>query len=92
MAVTSKPAKADDKPEVLAPATEVAASGAVIEPGIAKGVDMSHPSVDANPRSNSTADMNRVDFNNPSAIVPQEQSVLENLTGKEPDALKSAKK
>lgn len=81
MAVTSKTAapKADDKPEDLAPATEFAASGAIIEPEIVKGVDMSHASVDANPRSNSTATMNAIDFNNPSALVSQHDSVVENL-------------
>lgn len=82
MAITKKdvaPAPADDKPQDLAPATEPEASGAIAEPAILKGVDMSHPSVDANPRANSTAEMNSIDFNNPSGLVSQEDSVIENL-------------
>lgn len=69
-----------DNAEELAPATEFAASGAVIEPEIVERVDMGHASVDANPRSKSTAAMNAIDFNNPSALVSQEDSVIENLT------------
>ncbi len=80
MAVTkNETKKAEDQAEKLAPATEVAASGAVIEPAIAKGVDMEHPAVDANPRERSTAEMNQIDFNNPSALTPPEESVEENL-------------
>jgi hypothetical protein len=81
MAITSKkpvPAK-DEKAENLAPAKDFAASGAVIEPAIVERVDMSHASVDDNPRANSTPNMNRIDFNNPSGLVPQEESVIENL-------------
>lgn len=86
MAVTKKQAAAKPakptkptKPDELAPATGFAASGAVIEEEIVERVDMSHPSVDANPRANSTGDMNRIDFNNPSGLVNQEESVIENL-------------
>lgn len=68
-----------DKPENLKPATEVAASGAFIEPAIATGVDTAHPSIDANPRAGATADMNRIDLNEPSALTPQEEAVAENL-------------
>ena len=80
MAVTKNKAPAD-KPETddLAPATEFAASGAVIEPAIVDRVDMSHPSVDDNPRAASTPEMNAIDFNEPSALTPQEQMVEDNL-------------
>lgn len=45
------------------PATTAAASGAVIEKSAAKLIE--HPAVDANPREGTTADMNRIDFNDP---------------------------
>lgn len=61
----------------LAPATEVAASGAIIEPEIAKGVDFAHPAVDNNPRATSTPEMNQIDFNDPT--ISQEKAVEENL-------------
>ena len=82
MAITSKTTKAvvkkaAAKPAVLAPATEVAASGALIEPAIAKGVDTSHPAVDANPRATSTAEMNQIDFNDPT--LSPEEAVAKNL-------------
>lgn len=80
MAVTkNETKKAEEQAEKLAPATEVAASGALIEPEIAKSVDLAHPAVDANPRERSTPEMNQIDFNNPSAITPPEESVEENL-------------
>lgn len=81
MAVTTKndTKPADDKAEKLAGANEVAASGALIEPGIAKGVDFDHPSVDDHPRERSTADMNRIDFNEPSALTPPEEVVEDQL-------------
>jgi len=79
MAITNKKTNDDDKPEKLAPATEFAASGAVIEPAIVERVDMTHPSVDDAPRKNSTADMNRIDFNEPSALTPPEEVVEEEL-------------
>jgi hypothetical protein len=74
-----KAAPIKDGAEKLAPATNFAASGAVIEPAIVDRVDMNHPSVDSNPRSNSTPDMNRIDFNEPSALTPQEEAVADNL-------------
>ena len=87
MSITKKTAEAGNKPEAegnkpanIAPATEVEASGAIIEPG-AKKVDMSHASVDANPRENTTVDMNRIDFNEPSAITPPEEAVEKALKG-----------
>lgn len=69
----------DDKAEALAPATDVAASGALIEPAIVAGVDTAHPSVDDNPRADSTADMNRIDLNTPSALASEEEQVVEQL-------------
>jgi len=82
MAITKQGATARtvDKnatPEKLAPATEVEASGAIIEPAIAQGVDMNHPAVDANPRENSTPEMNQIDFNDPTKTP--EQAVADNL-------------
>ena len=60
-----------------APATTFEASGAVIEPAIVDGVDMSHPAVDANPRANTTAAQNRIDFNDPAK--PGSEAVAEQL-------------
>ena len=59
----------------LAPATEVAASGALIEPTIVDRIDTSHVSVDNEPRKGSTKDMNRIDFNEPSGLTPPEETV-----------------
>jgi hypothetical protein len=80
MAVTKKQAGArvvadDPKPADIAPATDFEASGAVIEPGAKKSVDMKHASVDDNPRKDTTADMNQIDFNEPSALTPPEEAV-----------------
>jgi hypothetical protein len=77
MAITKNdaaPAAKNDEADTLAPATEFAASGAVIEPEIVERVDMEHLSVDSNPRERSTPAMNSIDFNNPSALVSQEES------------------
>lgn len=67
MAVTKKTAAPanESKPADIAPATDFEASGAVIEPAVVKKVDMKHPAVDDNPRKGTTADMNRIDFNDP---------------------------
>jgi hypothetical protein len=87
MAVTTHPPKkpaadkGDDKAN-LTPATEIAASGALVEPEILTGVDVDHPSVDNAPRKDSTVDMNRVDFNEPSGLQSPEETVEENLKGK----------
>ena len=80
MSLTKKDVEAE--PADIAPATDFEASGAVIEPGAKKAVDMKHASVDDNPREGTTADMNRVDFNEPSALVPQEEAVAKALKGK----------
>lgn len=61
----------------LSKATEASASGAIIEPEIAKVPD--HPSVDTNPRAGVPAESNQIDFNTPSAIKPAKEQVAENL-------------
>ena len=71
-----------DKAEDLAPATDVAASGALIEPAIVTGIDTAYVSVDDNPRERSTADMNRIDLNTPSALASQEEQVVDHLKAK----------
>jgi hypothetical protein len=76
MAITKNAAKAKAAEEAnIAPATEFAASGAVIEPSVIADVDMKHPSVDDNPRKGTTVDMNRIDFNEPSGLTPPEEVV-----------------
>ncbi len=54
--------KAGDK---LTPATETAASGALVEKEIAEESVADHPAVDANPRSGVPAESNAIDFNDP---------------------------
>lgn len=73
-AASTSSTTAEDK---LKPATEIAASGATIEPTIVERVDMSHPAVDDEPRAGTTADMNRIDFNDPS--VSGQEAVERNL-------------
>ena len=47
-----------------APATELdQPSGAIIEPELASAVDVSHESVDANPRAGTTSEQNAIDWN-----------------------------
>jgi len=61
----------------IKPATDFEASGAMIEEGAKKRVDLGHPAVDDNPREGTTADMNRIDFNDPT--LTQEEAVEANL-------------
>jgi hypothetical protein len=61
----------------IAPATTQEASGAVIEPSVAKLPD--HPAVDRNPREGTTVEQNQVDFNDPTKS--QEEAVKDNLKG-----------
>lgn len=75
-AVTTVAKKAGDD---LSPATQAAASGAIIEPGIADASVIDHPAVDANPREGTPPESNQIDFNTPSAIKPAEEQVAENL-------------
>ena len=49
----------------LTPATQVAASGAFIEPEIVERIDVDHPAVDNNPRAGQPAVANQIDFNDP---------------------------
>lgn len=64
----------------LAPATDVAASGALIEPTIVERIDTSHVSVDNEPRKGASVASNQIDFNTPSALQSEEDAVIENLT------------
>lgn len=48
----------------VAPATEIDTSGAPQQ--IVPDVDLDHPAVDNDPRANTTANQNRIDFNDPS--------------------------
>lgn len=59
------------------PATTAEASGAVIEKKVASSAVIDHPAVDSNPRDNTTAEMNRIDFNNPEKR--QAEAVADNL-------------
>ncbi|MGF7152504.1 hypothetical protein [Novosphingobium gossypii] len=76
-------AKSDDKElankDNLTPATDVAASGAIVEPEILEGIDTSHPAVDANPRAEVPKQSNQIDFNDPT--ISQEEAVERNLKG-----------
>ncbi|WP_156170089.1 hypothetical protein [Aurantiacibacter luteus] len=63
----------------LSPATEAAASGAIVEPDLAKASVIDHPSVDTNPRAYVPAESNQIDFNTPSALKDEQEQVAENL-------------
>lgn len=63
----------------LEPATEVEASGAMIEPTIVERIDTSHPAVDNEPRKGTPKVSNQIDFNDPTLTA--EEAVLKNLTG-----------
>lgn len=66
--LSDQPGVADTKllqPDDLAPATDVAASGAMIEPTIVERIDTSHPAVDNEPRKGQPVISNRIDFNDP---------------------------
>lgn len=58
-----------------APATEIDTSGAPQQ--IVADVDMSHPAVDNDPRANTTAEQNRIDFNDPT--ISGSEAVEQNL-------------
>ncbi|MCJ8139570.1 hypothetical protein [Falsirhodobacter halotolerans] len=56
-----------------APATTLEdASGAIIEPSITGDVDVSHESIDANPRAGTTAAQNQIDMNDPARRTPND--------------------
>lgn len=61
----------------LTPATKTAASGATIEPEIADKSVPDHPAIDTNPRKDTPADSNRIDFNDPAK--GSAEAVEENL-------------
>ena len=61
----------------LAPATDVAASGALIEPEIISRIDTKHPAVDDAPRKGQPVLANRIDFNDPGKA--DADAVAENL-------------
>lgn len=65
------------KPDVLTPATEVAASGALIEPTIIERIDTAHPAVDNEPRKRQPVIANRIDFNDPT--LSDQEAVERNL-------------
>lgn len=50
----------------LEPVSKVEASGALIEPTIAEGIDVEHPAVDNTPRKGQPKAANQIDFNDPS--------------------------
>ena len=70
---TPAPKAGDD----LTDANTAAASGAIVEPEIAKIPD--HPAVDSNPRAGVPAESNQIDFNEPSGLTPPEETVEKNL-------------
>ena len=65
------------KVDELAPATDVEASGAIIEPTIVERIDTSHPAVDNEPRKGQPVIANRIDFNDPG--LSDADAVAENL-------------
>ncbi len=66
----------------VAPATQIDPSGAPVQ--IVPDVDLSHPAVDADPRANTTADQNRIDFNDPT--LEGHEAVEKNLKAAAKDA------
>lgn len=75
--VPGKPDTANLQPDNLTPATDVAASGAFIEPEIVERIDTSHPAVDNNPRADAPKVSNQIDFNDPT--LTDEEAVAQNL-------------
>lgn len=65
--------------DTLTPATDVAASGAMIEPTIVERIDTSHPAVDNEPRKGASVASNQIDFNDPT--LTQAEAVEANLAG-----------
>jgi len=61
----------------LKPATDVAASGALIEPTIVERIDVDHPAVDNTPRKGQPVVSNLIDFNDPTKT--DEETVANNL-------------
>lgn len=83
--LSDTPGAADTKGleiDKLEPATDVAASGAMIEPTIVSRIDTSHPAVDNEPRKGATVASNQIDFNTPSGLTTEQAEVVDNLTSK----------
>lgn len=59
------------------------ASGAVIESGALKQVDVDHPAVDNNPRAGTTVRQNSIDFNDPT--LTDRQAVEQRLSDQDGD-------
>ena len=70
---------AEAKPAKIAPAdaADIRGSGAIVEPGAMKAVDVDHPAVDNNPRAGTTVKQNQIDFNDPTLL--DHEAVEENL-------------
>lgn len=62
------------------------ASGAIIEPDALARVDERHPSIDNNPRKNTTQDMNRVDMNTATGPDVSAAAITAEALGMEPEA------
>jgi hypothetical protein len=67
----------------LTPASDVAASGALIEPEIVSGIDTDHPAVDNTPRKGQTVLANQIDFNDPT--LSPDAAVAANLQAPKAD-------
>lgn len=64
----------------VAPAKEFSPSGA---PRQVTDIDVDHPAVDANPREGTTANQNKIDFNDPT--LTGQDAVEKNLKGQSED-------
>lgn len=87
--VPGQPDTAGLKVDELEPATEVAASGALIEPTIVERIDTSHPAVDNEPRKGVSVESNQIDFNDPTLTLSEQVErnlVDQNLKAAEKDA------
>lgn len=69
------------KEDTLTAATDVAASGALIEPTIVDRIDTKHPAVDDEPRKGMPVIANRIDFNDPT--ITGAEAVERNLKAAE---------
>lgn len=62
-----------DAPADPAPATDLQnPSGSIMEPEVAKAIDLTHESVDANPRAGTTSTQNATDWNDAKRAGPQD--------------------
>lgn len=87
--VPGRPDTAGLNVDQLEPATDVAASGALIEPTIVDRIDTSHPAVDNEPRKGVSVESNQIDFNDPTLTLSEqvEQNLVQqNLKAAEKDA------